>query len=321
MDVDDGSTVQMPQVLIYHEKRAMEYARELLQMGYTNVAVASTRAEAEKLISGAEVLFGWRFSPALFNLEQHVKWIQMMGAGVEDIVASPLIPAHIPITRITGQFGQPIAEYILAFVLHVVKQVDRFRYQQAENSWSPFATETLAAQTLAVAGIGSIGETIVNFGRAFQMRVIGLSESGRQAHLVDRHYTAEQWEEFAAQADVLVLSLPLTESTREIIDARILSALKTSAILVNIGRGALIREDDLIEHMRNRRLRAAILDVFQVEPLPADSPLWRLPNVYITPHVSGPSSVPDVSRFFFANLKRYMAGQTLIGVVDRTRGY
>ena len=183
------------------------------------------------------------------------------------------------------------------------------------------ATERLAAQTLAVAGIGSIGEEIVRLGRAFQMRVIGLSESGRLSHTVDRHYSSGEWQEFAANADVLVLSLPLTDATREIVNTRILSVMKKSAILVNIGRGGLIAENDLIEHMRNRRLRAAILDVFQSEPLPSDSPLWRLPNVFITPHVSGPSSVPDVSRFFFENLQRYMAAQPLEGVVDRDRGY
>ena len=319
--MEDASEARLPQVLIYHETKAMEYAYELLKLGHANVAVASTPEEAAKLISDAEVLFCWRFPLALLDHAEHVRWIQLMGAGVEDIAASSQVPAQTVVTRITGQFGQPIAEYILAFVLHVVKQVDRFRYQQAETVWRPFATERLASQTLAVAGIGSIGEEIVRLGRAFQMRVIGLSESGRLSHTVDRHYSSGEWEQFAANADVLVLSLPLTDATREVVNTRILSVMKESAILVNIGRGGLIAENDLIEHMRNRRLRAAILDVFQSEPLPSDSPLWRLPNVFITPHVSGPSSVPDVSRFFFENLQRYMATQPLEGVVDRDRGY
>ncbi len=320
MDMDDGGG-HTPLVLIYHQTRAMEYARELLKLGYRNIAVASNREEAERLISDAEALFCWRFPLALLDDAEHVQWIQLMGAGVEDIAASPHVKEWMVVTRVTGQFGQPIAEYILAFVLYVVKQLDRFRYQQAGAVWSPFMTETLSSQTLAVAGIGSIGEEIVRLGRAFQMNVIGLSESGRQAHIVDRHYTSGQWEEFAAAADVLVLSLPLTEATREVVNTRILSVMKENAILVNIGRGGLIAENDLIEHMSNRRLRAAILDVFQIEPLPSDSPLWRLPNVYITPHVSGPSSVPEVSRFFFENLQRYMSTQPLLGVVDCRRGY
>ncbi|MHB1630159.1 MAG: D-2-hydroxyacid dehydrogenase, partial [Bacilli bacterium] len=316
MDVDGGDE-HRPLVLIYHQTRAMEYARELLKLGYTNIAVASTRAETEKLISDAEVLFCWRFPFALLGGAAHMQWIQLMGAGAEDAAASPHVKEQTVVTRVTGQFGQPIAEYILAFVLYVVKQLDRFRYQQAGAVWSPFTTETLASQTLAVAGIGSIGEEIVRLGRAFHMRAIGLSESGVRAHIVDRHYTSGQWEEFAAAADVLVLSLPLTEATREIVNMRVLSAMKENAILVNIGRGGLIAENDLIEHMSNRRLRAAILDVFQIEPLPSDSPLWRLPNVYITPHVSGPSSVPEVTWFFFENLRRYMSAQPLLGVVDR----
>lgn len=153
------------------------------------------------------------------------------------------------------------------------------------------------------------------------MRVVGLSRSGAPHPLAETVYPADQAEAFCAQCDVVVLVLPHTPATAGLFGARALAALPKGAILVNIGRGAVLDEAALLAALDTGRLRHAVLDVFATEPLPADHPLWRHPRVTITPHVSGPSLPEDVVEAFMANYRRYAAGEPLVGVVDRNRGH
>ena len=244
-----------------------------------------------------------------------------MNAGVEELVAAGEIPPSVTITRVIEQFGKPIAEYVFAEYLAHVRELERTRTGQRERRWDHFVAGTLEGKTLGVAGLGSIGREIVRKGRAFDMRVFGSSRTGVAAGIVDRHFGPDEWPEFAAAVDVLVLTLPRTAETEGVIGRSVLGAMRPNAVLINVGRGALLDEDALVEFVRAGRIGGAILDVFQHEPLPADSPLWSTPNIIVTPHISGPSTVDGVSQFFLANVQRYLAGEPLQGVVDRARGY
>jgi glyoxylate/hydroxypyruvate reductase A len=179
----------------------------------------------------------------------------------------------------------------------------------------------LQGKTIGVAGLGSIGKEVIRKARAFDMTVHGLSYSGKAAHLVDRHFGPDEWIPFVKGLDILVLILPLTEQTRHVVNREVLQAMKPDACLVNIGRGHLIAEDELIEVLESGHLRAAILDVFQEEPLPKTNPLWELPNVYITPHMSGPSTQERIGKYILENLNRYHRGEPLLGLVNRQAGY
>lgn len=315
--------VKQPHILIYAPREAESYAAMLRAAGYTNVSVASRAQEAEQRLVGVEIVFGWRFPTHLLAAPAaaSVRWFQSMGAGVDDLMADDHIPAHIQISRIVDAFGRQIAEYVFAHLLSLTKELPRMARAQAAGLWDPFLTATLEGKVMGVAGLGSIGAEIVRKARAFDLRVHGLSLSGRQAKLVDQHYFPPAWTDFVRGLDVLVLALPATAQTRHRVDAMVLEALPDHAVLVNIGRGVVIDEAALVSTLQRGHLHAAVLDVFEHEPLTGDSPLWQLPGVRVTPHLSGPSTPSGVGRFFLENVNRYLAEEPLQGLVNRGNGY
>ncbi|WP_052947553.1 D-2-hydroxyacid dehydrogenase [Aneurinibacillus tyrosinisolvens] len=312
-----------PKILIYSPNDTQVYADLLQAKGYTAVGSASTPEEAAERLAGTEVLLSWKFPLHLLSRPEasSVKWIQSMGAGVDDLVSLPHIPEQIVITRIVDQFGGSIAEYVFAYLLYLNQDISRIRIAQKEKKWEPFLPGFLAGKTMGVAGLGSIGKEIAKKARAFDMSVSGLSYSGKQAHLVDQHYGPDEWRAFVQELDYLVLTLPLTDETRHVINRELLLAMKSTACLVNVGRGKLVVEEDLIDVLHSGHLQAAVLDVFYEEPLLKENPLWTLPNVYVTPHISGPSIPLEVMRFFADNVKLYLKGEPLRGVVNRNSSY
>lgn len=310
-------------ILVYTPNEPETYAELIRKAGYTSVHAASTPEEAKEKLKETEVIIAWQFPLHLLGRPEarSVKWIQSLGAGVDDLVRSPSIHEQVVITRIVDQFGVPMSEYVFAQLLHLYQDVERSRAAQQEKRWEPFVTELLHGKTIGIAGLGSIGKEIIKKARAFDMAIHGLSFSGKEAHLVDRHFGPDQWLDFVKELDILVLILPLTEQTCHVVNREVLLAMKPSACLVNIGRGHLIAEEELIYVLRSGHLRAAILDVFQQEPLPESSPLWQLPNVYVTPHMSGPSTQERIGQYILDNLARYGRGEALHGIVNRKAGY
>ncbi|MBY0122756.1 D-2-hydroxyacid dehydrogenase [Bacillus sp. S/N-304-OC-R1] len=318
------STYQ-PNILVFHPNRseAKAYADTIRNFGYTFVKEATTVEEAETYLSDTNVILGWKFPTHILNqpIASNVSWFQSMGAGVDDLVADQTIPESIQLTRIVDQFGTYISEYVFTYLLQIVKDVPRMTKAQLEQSWDPFIAESLSGKTVGVAGLGSIGQEIVRKARAFDMKIHGLSFSGKPAYLTDCHFAPDQWGEFVKDLDYLVLTLPLTDATYHVMNKELLLTMKTDACLINVGRGALINEEDLVTVMKSGHLRAAVLDVFEKEPLTKDHAFWSMPNVYVTSHLSGPSTVNGVCRFFAENLDRFIKEQPLKGLVNRKRGY
>lgn len=312
----------IPKILVYHHE-ANQYADFLQEYGLESVYTASTKEEALKQLDNTEVILGWKFPTELLALPEaaSVRWIQSTGAGINDLVADPNIPDYITITRILDQFGGLISEYVFAYLLYMTKQLSRMLESQEQKRWDPFKVGTLKGKVIGVAGLGSIGSELVRKARAFDMSVYGLSFTGSNAGLVDKHFAADEWVPFVRELDYLVLTLPLTPATQHVVNKEILSAMKAGASIVNVGRGQLISEQDLAEIMKDGQLHTAVLDVFEKEPLELDHPFWTLPNVYVTPHVSGQSHYEDVGRFFMDNLRLYVEGLPLRGIADRQKGY
>jgi glyoxylate/hydroxypyruvate reductase len=312
-----------PNILVYNPEQAEEYAECIRGYGLSSVQTAANPEEAKQHLPSTEIILGWKFPTSLLSqpISSSVRWFQSIGAGIDDLMRDKTIPENIAITRILNQFGTQISEYVFTFLLHIVKDVERMRQAQSNGRWDPFISECLAGKTIGVAGIGSIGSEIIRKARAFDMNVHGLSFSGKQAHLVDSHFNTDEWDEFVKELDYLVLTLPLTEETRHIIKKDTLLKMKKDACLINVGRGALIDEQDLLAVLQSGHLQAAVLDVFETEPLPKDHPFFSMSNVYVTPHLSGPSTINGVSRFFAENVERYLEERPLNGLVDRKRGY
>jgi len=308
-------------ILIYG-RNAERYQDALRARGITDpVFAASDPDTARTYAAEADVLLSWRFPADLYREARRLRWVQCMGAGVEDIMAAQGLPEGVVVTRIVDQFGPMLAEYVFAELLARVRRIDRVRALQAQRRWEHFIAGTLQGQTIGVAGLGSIGAEIVRKARAFDMRVYGLSRTGTAGGLVDRHFGPVHWPQFVADLDVLVLTLPLTAQTRGVVNGEVLASMKPGSVLVNVGRGGLCPEAELIAALRAGRPGGAILDVFEVEPLPEASPLWEEPGVTVTPHVSGPSLTDEVTDFFVDNLRRLRGGEALQGVVDREAGY
>jgi glyoxylate/hydroxypyruvate reductase A len=310
-------------VLVYHpdETEARAYAG-LVRAPRRAVAVdvAWRPEDAAGPIADAEILYAWKFPADLLARAPRLRWVQCMGAGVERFLV-PELPPRVAVTRAAGIFGPWMAEYTLGWCLWVTQRMERFRAQQRQRRWVEVNPLKLRGATLCVVGLGDIGRSIARAAHGLGMRVIGVTRGGRAAPPAERVYPAPAIRAALARADFAVLTLPLTPETRGLIGAAELAAMKPSAWLLNVGRGALIQEDALVRALRGRGIGGAVLDVFDTEPLPRSHPLWRLDNAVVTPHISGPSTPPEIAPIFDDNLRRYLAGRPLRHRVDRRRGY
>jgi glyoxylate/hydroxypyruvate reductase A len=310
-------------ILVYHPDpgEAEAYARLIKQPRQLfAVHACATPAAAELYVAHAEILYGWNFPRELLREAKRLRWVQNMGAGVERFLV-PELPRRVALTRVAGIFGPWMAEYALGWCLWFTQRTELFRAQQRERRWSPADPLRLFGGTLCVVGLGDIGRTIARAARAVGMCVVGVSQSGKKVAEAERVYRVRDLKEALTAADFVVLTVPLTETTRGLIGSAELAALKPSAWLVNVARGAIVDEAALLEALRAHRLGGAVLDVFAEEPLPAGHPLWELDNVVITPHISGPSTPGEIAPIFNDNLRRYLAQRPLRFVVDRKRGY
>ncbi len=314
--------VEPVRVLVYHPAEAKDYAA-LIRAPRRRVAVTAcaTPDEAARVIDETDVIYGWKFPAALYPRATRLRWLHAMGAGV-DWVLVPGFPDEVTVTRVPGVFGLWMREYVLARCLAVTQRLDDYRSFQRARSWrEDVIPERLAGKTMVVVGLGDIGRTIAAGARALGMRVIGVSRSGRRVREADRVHRLPALARALGQGDFVVLVLPLTDRTRGLIGAAALAAMRPAAWLFNIGRGAVVDEAALVGALRARRIAGAVLDVFAHEPLPADHPLWSLENAVVTPHISGPSTPPEMAPVFNDNLARWLAGRPLRHVVDRRRGY
>ncbi len=309
-----------PTVLVYHgDPRYAELVR--VPKGRAVVSAAATPSEAAGLVGEAEILYAWKFPPQLYAKAERLKWLQAMGAGVDWAIV-PELPPGVILTRAPGVFGPWMAEYVIGWCSWVTQRVETYREAQRQRRWLDHVLpDRLRGKTFAIVGLGDIGRDIARAARAFGMRVLGVSRRGRLVREAERVYPVGQMARALRQADFVVVLLPLTPETHGIIGADAFAAMKPTAWLVNIARGAVVNEAALMEALETRRLAGAILDVFAAEPLPPHHPLWRMDNVVITPHISGPSTPDEIAPVFNDNLARYLAGKPLRHVVDRKQGY
>lgn len=284
------------------------------------VLTASNEAEILAQLPEAEILFAWQFPMSVLVHATSLRWLQIMGAGIERLVGAP-IPDGVQVTNVRNVFGGSMAEYALAYTLAHLHDVRRIVDQQARGEWTQFTPLRLAGLTVGVMGLGSIGGEIARAFSALGTRVIGLKRSSGAVEHVERVYTLDEIDEFLPQCDVLISVLPWTPETTGLLSRERIGLLKSTCFYVNIGRGNVVDMESLTEALREKRLAGAALDVFVEEPLPADDPLWSLDNVFVTPHISGVNRPGDVTDIFLDNLSRYLGGEPLQNVVDIARGY
>ncbi len=292
-------------------------------------------AEGERrfaeLLGRAEVLYGipGKSGEALADALRSgpgIRWVQARNAGAGEQVADAARLARAELERVAvttsaGVHAGPLAEFCLLGLLAFVKDLPRLERDRAERRWPERQTpgRELAGQTLLVLGLGGLGRRIARLAKGFGMRVLGVrrNPSGDLPE-VDEVHAPDRLPALAAQADHLVVTLPLTDATRHLVDGELLDALPDDAVFVNVGRGGVVDEPALVERLAAGSLAGAALDVFEHEPLPADSPLWTLPNVILSPHDTAlvPAEPVRVMELFLDNLGRYLAGEPLRNRVD-----
>lgn len=251
-----------------------------------------------------------------------LKWLHVFNAGVDHPIYTEMLQRGVRLTTSAGTTAIPIAQTAIAGLLMLARNFPRWLDAQRERRWDPVRPphfpRDLAGQTVLVFGLGSIGSEIARLARALGLKVIGIRRSPQQpGDPVDEMHPPQKLPDLLPRADWLVIASPLTTETRGMVNADLLARLPPGAHIINIGRGEIIDETAMIEALHSGRLGGAYLDVFEKEPLPAESPLWDLPNVIISPHNSAAASGNDerVYQLFVANLGRWQAKQALANEV------
>ncbi len=254
-----------------------------------------------------------------------LKWLHVFNAGVDHPVFSEMLQRGVRLSTSSGSTAVPIAQTAIAGLLMLARNVPRWLRGQQEHRWDPMRSpdfpRDLVGQTVLIYGLGSIGREIARLARVLGLRVIGIRRSPQQpGDPVDELHPPQQLAALLPRADWLVLAAPLTEETRGLIDADMLGRLPAGARIINVARGEIIDETALIAALRDGRLGGAYLDVFGKEPLAADSPLWALPDVLVSPHNSAAAQGNDgrVYEMFLANLERWQLGKPLNNEVRAT---
>lgn len=241
-----------------------------------------------------------------------LQWFHTMSAGVDHPVFRSFVDRGVVLTTSSGSSASPIAQTVMMYLLALTRDLPGWLRAQAEHRWDQRAIRELEGLTMGVVGMGPIGAEVARLGRAFGMRPIGMRRTVRGDEPCET-WTFDRLDELVTSVDALVLAVPLTDDTREMIDARRLAAMRPGALFVNVGRGELVDEAALADALASGHLGGAGLDVFVTEPLPAESPLWDLPNVIVTPHSSGTSAGTSARAedVFLDNLTRRVAGREL----------
>lgn len=300
----------------------------------TEVVTVANGEEFVARLPEAEVVCSYWMPRSWRENAGKLRWLQGSGAGVDGLRPTGILdPASgITITTATGIHANVIGEYVLCSMMmfnrnwpEMVRLQDRHMWPRSAN-WYNLEGHELDGQTIGIVGLGHIGRRVAQLARAFGMRVLATRRAAGESESdpdVDQLYPMSRLHDLLRESDYVVLSVPLTPATQHLIGEAELRAMKLSAYLVNIARGRVIDEAALIHALQERWIAGAGLDVATKEPLPEDSPLYSLPNIILTPHISGVSTHYDerLSALFADNLRRYRGGQPLRNLYDPTRGY
>jgi phosphoglycerate dehydrogenase-like enzyme len=303
---------------------------------------AGTAPEAEAAMPGADAFLG-KITPALLARADRLRWVQSFTASLEHYVFPELVAHPCTLTNMRGLFSDVIADQVMGYILCFARNLHLYVRRQIEHRYEPAggeaarvsfatgpgtvnamdrATIFLPGRTLGLVGFGAIGAEVARRAMAFGLAIRAVDrhpDRGDAPEGVEAVWPPGRLPELLAWSDFVVIAAPHTPETERLFDARTLGFMKESAYLINIGRGAIVVLDDLVAALRANRLAGAALDVYEVEPLPADHALWDFPNVLLTPHTAGYSTVIAERHLeaLAANLRRFTRGEPLANVVDK----
>jgi phosphoglycerate dehydrogenase-like enzyme len=279
-------------------------------------------------LKNAEIVAGWKKEITEHCLQgtSQLKWLQTWSAGVNNVPLTELESRNIQLTSANGVHAYPISESIFGLMLGLTRKIHTYVKNQQSKKWHhAHMNLEMHEKTVGILGVGAIGKETAKIAKAFGMKVIGVRHSGTEEDFVDEMYTQDHLNDILPLCDYVVITLPLTKKTYRLIGAEQLKLMRSSAFLINIGRGEIVDEAALVQALTENEIAGAGLDVFEKEPLSEDSPLWDMENVIITPHIAGSTEYYNkrvMDDIFIPNLKSYIKDRKMtINVVDFEKGY
>jgi phosphoglycerate dehydrogenase-like enzyme len=255
-----------------------------------NLHRATDYEDTVSRIQDAEVVVEHGLDHELLKQAENLTWINTLSSGVDSYDLDFVEEIGAVLTTVSGVHARPIAEHVYALMLYFERGLNRSSEQQRRRVWHRFPAGELGRRTLGIVGVGSIGGRVAELGSAFGMDILGLRRNPSEAHpAVDEMFGPDQLHEVLGRSDYVVLACPLTDETKGLIGSEELSSLSGDAVLINVARGEIIDQQSLVAALQTGYIGGAALDVAETEPLPRDSPLWEMPNVFLTPHMAGGS--------------------------------
>jgi phosphoglycerate dehydrogenase-like enzyme len=308
-------------VVLTGEQREFCEKLKTLNLPNADIFVPETQEAIRKALPEATIILA--DPPAILShldFAKNLLWMQSTFTGVDSLLQHSKSKKYI-LTNVRDTYGEIMAEFVLGYILFFEKDISGFILAQQEKRWAQKPFTTLHNKVVGIMGTGSIGKCIAKYCKNFGMQTYGFNKNTPRVTFFDVVYNFSQLDTFLQSVDYLISVLPKTEATTRLLNKTNLKLLRPEAIFMNIGRGNVIDEADLIEVLDKGHLKAAVLDVFNTEPLPSENPLWSHPKIFITPHVSGHYICDRIFEIFQDNYNRFIKGEDLKYVVDFKKGY
>lgn len=309
--------------LLILSRSAAVYADLIKDLRFPDLEIAAckTAGEASAHLDRCTIILGEPSRIArVVEGARLLRWVQSTYAGVEELLRPGTRSDYI-LTNVKGVFGPFMSEYVMGYLLALERHFFAAYRNQQDRTWRRLPYKSLRGRLIGICGLGSIGRHLARTAEHFGLRIWGYKRTAETIPEAERVFTGHEFDEFLSQPDYIVNTLPSTPATVRLFDETVFRTMKATAVLINIGRGDAVVEEALIRALQHGMIGGAVLDVFEQEPLPADNPLWTLPNVVITPHNSGFSFPGDIVALFAENYHRYSKGESLLYRIDFERGY
>ncbi len=297
--------------------------------GLRHILIGRDAAAFQSAVNDPVILFNWSGSrkvmQEVFTMCHDVRWVHSRSAGLDSLLFPELVASPVPLTNGSGVFSASLGEFSLAAILYFAKDFRRMIRNQMAGVWDQFDVEEIAGQTLGIVGYGDIGRAVATRVRPMGMKVLATKRHPpKEADpLIDEFYKTEDLRKMIARCDYIVCALPLTPETHHMISDAEFSAMKPSAVIINVGRGPVIDQAAMVRSLTAKRIKGAGLDVFEQEPIPAGDPMYKLENVLLSPHCADHTAewLNQAMRFFLEQYRRFTSGEPLENVVNKNLGY
>ncbi|MBV7273273.1 phosphoglycerate dehydrogenase [Clostridiaceae bacterium UIB06] len=302
-----------------------ESMNKIKELGYDIISIREKDAVYDKNIEDVEVLVCYNpFQTLDIRKMKKLKWIQLSSAGIDQLPLEYVRNSGIIITNNRGGYSIPIGEWIVLKILELLKHSAKLYENQKNRLWKMDTTILeLCGKTISFVGTGDIAKEAARRLRGFDVEILGLNTSGRQVEYFDKCYSSKDIKGMLSVSDIVVITIPYTNDTHHLIDDEKFKMMKDKVCIINVARGSIMNEKDLIRNIEQGKIYGAALDVVEEEPLSSDNPLWNFQNVIITPHNSWMSEMRNTRRFnmIYNNMKKYAQNEKLINIVDINKGY